>query len=1014
MALPHISCTNLIRFMIGTMQKALCLLMIAVLAGNTFGGIAITRSNGITLTGADGVRFVGTSGITLTGADGFLSRQSNGITLTGADGITLTGADGIALTGADGVTYSGPNGITLTGADGITLTGADGITLTGVDGITLTGVDGTQYHADTIVVRRPDGITLTGADGITLTGVDGLLVTGASGVRSLGPNGITLTGADGITLTGADGITLTGADGITLTGADGATGLGPNGVLFDLQHLSGITLTGADGITLTGADGIALTGADGITLTGVDGIALTGVDQAGSGLQSVDPELAMQLNEATDDSNFNAIVVYHRGITQEDLAQLQQLGIPGGTRFRHLPVVYVSATRQQLIAVSQLVAVRSIYGNRTLTFDADPYLNPTGVQKVSGDSDLRARNGSLPVTGRNVTVAVLDTGINAGHPDLAGRVVQNVRMADIQSAPAGFNYPAAIENLANTDVAGGHGTFVGGLVAGTGDRSAGRYAGVATGAKLYGVSVGDVSLVHVLAGFDHILERGPANSVKVVNCSFSANTVYDEHDPVNVATKILTERGVSVVFSAGNSGPGNGTLNPYAQSPWVVSVAATDEAGRLASFSSRGSFGDALQHPTLAAPGVNIIGLRGVGTVTGTAGLAGADLQRLTAAELPYYTTASGTSFSAPQAAGAIALMLEADPTLTPAEIKDILSRTATPLPKYFYHEAGAGMLNTYAAVLEAAFPDRRMGMFRSLLSRNAVRFSTHIARTFAPSVDPGYPAGIEFTLPDSTVQASISIAWGLSANDMGLRVYRGQTLAGESNFLNLPGFTGRREKVVLRAPEPQIYRAEVSNSGSMGTTQQVFGTVEVTRAEIPSMVDISGISPLQLSSLEQAILANLMVPQGRRFQPNAAVTRVELAESFVRSGLVTQYVAGSPMFTDVRDPMTRNAVESAQSANLRTFYDAVPGGKFFPYNSATRLVFAVALIRALGLESQAGSATLNPAISDALTIPSEYRGHAAIALQRGFLSLENNRLNPARSVTRLELANALSIAALQ
>ena len=110
--------------------------------------------------------------------------------------------------------------------------------------------------------------------------------------------------------------------------------------------------------------------------------------------------------------------------------------------------------------------------------------------------------------------------------------------------------------------------------------------------------------------------------MRVLNCSFSANTVYDTNDPVNVATKMLTEAGVNVVFSAGNSGPGMHTLNPYAVAPWVVSVGATDSHGRLASFSSRGAFASSLFRPTLVAPGVNVVSLRGSGiaNVTGAEG----------------------------------------------------------------------------------------------------------------------------------------------------------------------------------------------------------------------------------------------------------------------------------------------------------------------------------------------------------------------------------------------------------
>ncbi|HKP83965.1 MAG TPA: S8 family serine peptidase, partial [Pyrinomonadaceae bacterium] len=595
------------------MNRFLAILLLLVLTANpAWAGLSVVKSNGITLTGADGIQYVGMNGITLTGADGIFNYSSNGITLTGADGITLTGADGITSTGPNGATYTGPNGITLTGADGITLTGADGITLTGADGITLTGADGKQYTADSIIIRRPNGITLTGADGITLTGADGITLTGADGAARVGPNGITLTGADGITLIKADGITLTGADGITLTGADSVIGIGTTGVIFDHTNPTGITLTGADGITLTGADGVKLIGAKGITLTGADGI-LTGADN-NTGLQGVDPELAVALNNATDDSNINAVIVYHSSVTDADIAQLQQLGIMGGTRLHILPMVYVTATKAQILAVSQLPRVRSLYGNRTLTFNSDPYFNTTGVQRVAPDGDLRQENGGIPVIGRNVTVAVLDTGINSQHVDLAGKVVQNVRLADTQSLPVSFTYPAPLENLPNTDLVSGHGTFVSGVIAASGVSSSGRFAGVAPGARLLGLSAGDLNLMYVLSGFDYLLEKRVQYNVRVVNCSFSANTVFDLNDPVNVATRMLTDAGVNVVFSAGNSGSGNGTMNPYAIAPWVIGVGATDAAGRLADYSSRGNFGDALQHPSLVAPGTNIVSLRSAPT----------------------------------------------------------------------------------------------------------------------------------------------------------------------------------------------------------------------------------------------------------------------------------------------------------------------------------------------------------------------------------------------------------------
>lgn len=975
------------------------LLLVAFSFQTAEAGISIVKSSGITLTGADGIDFIGTNGITLTGADGFLSTQANGITLTGADGITLTGADGITLTGADGSVYTGPNGITLTGADGITLTGADGITLTGADGITLTGADGKTYRADSIVARKPNGITLTGADGITLTGADGYVSNTANG----------------ITLTGADGITLTGADGITLTGADGITGFDTNGLVFNLTKPSGITLTGADGITLTGADGITLTGADGITLTGADGITLTGADAGvknSYGLQSVDPELAVLLNNSTDDSNINAVIVFHQYPTAVDIASLQQIGIIGGTEFRVLPMIYVTATRQQIIAVSRLANVRSIYGNRTLTFNSDPFFKTTQIQRVAPDKDLQTNNSGMPVSGRNVTVAVLDTGVNSQHSDLAGKVVQNVRLQDVQSAPLGFINPVPVENLANTDLAAGHGTFVAGVIAANGASSGGKYNGVAPGASILGLSAGDLNLTHVLAGFDYLLERGANYNVRVVNCSFSADTVFDYNDPVNIATKLLTEKGINVVFSAGNSGAGNGTLNPYSVAPWVISVGATDDKGNLASFSSRGNFGNSMFSPSLVAPGVNVVGLRSAATQTSVLGVVGNDSQRLTPAELPFYTTASGTSFSAPQVAGAIALMLEANPNLSSADIKDILQRSATPLSNYYSHEVGAGMLNTYAAVLEAAFPTRRTGVFRSVLSNDAVKFITSTTQSFSGSVKPNSPFSVSLSIPANALQSSVNIAWGgiTNPNDLGLKLYDASgNLRGESNYLNLPGLTGKTEKVTISSPNSGVWRAVVQNSFGTGTNQSFLGSIQTTQVEYDQLSDIAGLSTQDQDVIRESLRRFLMSPEGKKFRPEKSVTREDFAATIVRAGRVPQFVAALPLYTDVRNLTSRNAIESVQSnPNGKLFFDANIGSTFKPNDSASKLVTAVALVKAANLDSLAASAILPATVADAYAIPSQWRGYVALALQKGWLGLDGNSFNPNRSITRLELARAI------
>ena len=159
-------------------------------------------------------------------------------------------------------------------------------------------------------------------------------------------------------------------------------------------------------------------------------------DQTGLnlGLQSVDPDLAMAINNATDDSNINAVIAFHRYPSQTDLDQLRSIGIIGGTLYKVLPMVMVTTSRAHLIAASHLAQVRSIYGNRTLNWNSDPYFKTTQAPRVSTDRDLQAANQGMPVSGRNVTVAILDTGINTQHNDLAGNVGPESSAFGYQSA----------------------------------------------------------------------------------------------------------------------------------------------------------------------------------------------------------------------------------------------------------------------------------------------------------------------------------------------------------------------------------------------------------------------------------------------------------------------------------------------------------------------------------------------------------------------------------------------------
>ncbi|HEX7317455.1 MAG TPA: S8 family serine peptidase [Pyrinomonadaceae bacterium] len=982
---------------LNSLRRAVAVALVLVLCSlRASAGIVIHGTQGLTLTGADGIYYDNVSGLTLTGADA-LTYKVNGIYITSTtDGLTLTGADGAPYATIDGVSYTGANSYFATHADGLTLTGADGLTLTGADGLTLTGADGATWQVSSVNFRRPQGLTLTGADGLTLTGADGL----------------TLTGADGLTLTGADGVLAGAVQAAHVDSAAQVVATRLDGTIF-YAPVNGLTLTGADGLTLTGADNLRAWGVQGLTLTGADALAAIGAQSpvGDAGLMGFDPELAEKLDALTDDSNVNAAVVYHHPITDSDIATLKALGVRGGTRFVALPVVVITATKEQIVEISKLPAVRHVTDDRTLQWNADNSRAQTGLLRMRQDADLQRFRGIGTLQGNGVVVAVIDTGLDATHPDISKNVLRNVKLADLQGLnPVEFLPPVNVEKLPDTDQLSGHGTFVGGIIAGSGTSSAGKYAGYAPKAKLVGLSAGDYSLFNVLAGFDYILSH-PELNIKVVNCSFSANTTYNEHDPVNVATRMLYERGVNVVFSAGNAGPGMHSLNPYAAAPWVISVGALDERGRLANYSARGDFGSRTFRPTLAAPGTSIVSLRASGTnLTGTAGLP-ADLQGLTATEIPYYTTASGTSFSAPAVAGTIALLLDADPTLTPARIRDILQRTATPMPPYYQHEVGAGALNTHAAALQSAFPDRQIGMFRAVLNRGQVRFVKDPVQHFSGTVNPGGAVEVNLNVPADTVYAATDVAWGpmSSTNDLGLITFNpwGQ-IAGQSNYLNLPGLTGKHERTLASLPVQGTWRARVTHTlAAVATPQEFAGAFETARAQYAPMADLAGLDAFTIDNIRRAVASLAMWPYADGlFRPGATVSRAELAEAMIAGARIPQYVPNTPSFVDVQDTTTMNFAEGAQSL----FHDAVRGGTFRPDDRASRLVTAVVLVRAAGLKAEADSkAGVFLPYTDAASIPYDLRGYVQVAVQYGLIS-SAPQFNPNGPVTRAELARGVSV----
>ena len=416
-------------------------------------------------------------------------------------------------------------------------------------------------------------------------------------------------------------------------------------------------------------------------------LSLPGLDASKLGLTTwIDP----LLSAAVPGAPVQAVLTFDHYPTASDLLAIRATGLLARP-YRALPMVAVQGTGLQLSGLPALPGLRSISVNRPLRYFLDESALLIGAPRAWSE---------LGVTGRGVTVAVIDSGVDAMHPDLrfGSKVIQNVKLApDLFGAG-----PLVLEGLANTDWTSGHGTHVASTAAGTGAALSGKYRGVAPGAPLVGVGAGEaLFILTALEAFDWVLQNRLKYGIRVISNSWGTSGAFDASDPINVASRLAHDGGLVVVFAAGNDGPGTNTLNPYCVAPWVICVAAGHKDGsRLADFSSRGIPGDALYQPSLTAPGVEIAAARATTGFVMNAFLA-VDLLEL-GADAVYYAAASGTSMATPHVSGAVALMLEANPALTPDQVKSLLQATATPMPAYQRHEVGAGYLNAYQAVRAA------------------------------------------------------------------------------------------------------------------------------------------------------------------------------------------------------------------------------------------------------------------------------------------------------------------------
>ena len=387
-------------------------------------------------------------------------------------------------------------------------------------------------------------------------------------------------------------------------------------------------------------------------------------------------------------SSVRGVATFDAIPTAERVAALQQLGL-AVQGMKHVPLANVFGPVSAMQAAVANGLASDVYPDERIElFDT-----------VSSDAMGAAVTRQAGLTGKGVTVAVVDSGCDATHPDLAKRVVHNVKLYSGEYAnirPDGSNtivVPVELLPRSDSDVGGGHGTHVAGIIAADGTSGPGNL-GVAPEASLVCYSIGEVLFTTaVVTAYDHMLDQPDLWSIDVVNNSWGNSfRQFDPRDPVAVVTKAVADLGVSVVFAAGNSGNTEAamSLNPFSQAPWVLSVAASSVSHQRAYFSSNGLVFDNSEPRTVGAGGYTVFTGDRIGVYHPDVTAPGLNISSSCASTgiaigpCPLYgnAVASGTSMASPHVAGAVAVLLQANPSLTPAQVRSALQATALPVTR--------------------------------------------------------------------------------------------------------------------------------------------------------------------------------------------------------------------------------------------------------------------------------------------------------------------------------------------
>jgi len=434
-------------------------------------------------------------------------------------------------------------------------------------------------------------------------------------------------------------------------------------------------------------------------------------EPAGFKSKKLSPELERKALDQTSPEDRIRTIVQVRDPGSADLKQLlKRHGIRVHKNLKNLQMLDVELPEGALRELADSEDVQFISADKGVAA-LGHLATTTGAEAVRSQTDATGHRYTLD--GSGIGIAVLDSGMDKDHKALKD--------------DGGIKFNLDFTGERRTDDPFGHGTHVAGLAAAVGDFSNNTYVGIAPGADLINLRVLDSdgmgTVSGVLSAINWVMANRTRYNIRVVNLSLGTPAVTSYiNDPICLAVRQLVDAGIVVVAAAGNDGKDEtgqaiyGRIHSPGNEPSAITVGCSNSMGTdsraddvMATYSSRGptrsystdaagvNHYDNLVKPDLVAPGNRVIQAEAQDNyLVSTNPQLETHLYSPDNKRLMYM---SGTSMASPQVAGAAALLLQVNPSLTPSLVKAILMYTAQPLTGYNLFEQGAGQLNIEGAV---------------------------------------------------------------------------------------------------------------------------------------------------------------------------------------------------------------------------------------------------------------------------------------------------------------------------